>query len=349
MYFLWQIELHPDYSHFPAICPCDKPEFAGIEPNRFTRLADQAKGLELWRRGQKREITLSVYLSHFSGFDAHPNPLPADFFDARTNILFRRHQGFLEHRSETEPVVLLSPGLLLDPHFDFEPALRTAEETGQLVIVTPCGKSDLPLSGLWIIPPAVQTEFCRPIPAAIAGKYRGGDIGYWLAAASRLGKPVYLESEFLENLLPEYAEGTAEPALADLSLNPPLTVSPYPAWTEEEFLAWMDSQRYRLASTMRWCPHEYIIIDRVYRENTKYWDSRPFEDQLNYLMATDYIYRHSHIDQWYSRFQIAAVIRNRKYWNCGSIDLLNATDEDLKRRIFKEDGKDEFGKPIKTN
>ena len=63
-------------------------------------------------------------------------------------------------------------------------------------------------------------------------------------------------------------------------------------------------------------------------------------------MAIDYLYRNVYIDQWNRRFQFAVNVDGHKYWYCTAISLLNRTSRELEKRIFVEDGNDEFGRKI---
>ena len=205
--------------------------------------------------------------------------------------------------------------------------------SGRLTIVKPVGHEEM-LSGLWVIPSRLQRLFCQKIPDQIARRYRGDDIPYWLSLAKNTVGWIETYDRGLENLVEQYRSG--ELPFPEVPITEEvLTSHPYPSWTREEFTGWMAKQSFRFAKTMRWCPHEYILIDKS-----------NLDKQKEYLLAVDYLHRNTFIDQWYRRFQFAVHEDGCKYWHCGGIDLMNRTSKELQRRIFKEDGKDENGRTI---
>ncbi|MBR2693842.1 MAG: hypothetical protein IKE69_06475 [Thermoguttaceae bacterium] len=311
MKVLWHVEFTRDYRKFP--------NFEKIEPSLFTRLPEQCKRFELWRRRHRFDADLSVYFSHFPGFMI---PTTDPFFDFHVNILERRHQAFVASRNE-DAVILLTPGILLEPEFNINRYIEKARTTGSLVSVT-CDKK-YPFGGLWVIPRDILTIFSRPLPADARNC---DDIAYWRHLANRNNRFLLEIDKTISNYLPQYAGAAAE----YVPTGGETTDYSYVPWTLDDFRAWEKSEKFIFAKTMRWCPHEYVYIWKRNEEETKKW-----------LMAIDFLYRHSRIDQWYSRFQIASFIDGSKYWNCGTYDLENRTNRDLQRRIYLEDGKDEYG------
>lgn len=333
MHLLWHLEPHRDYHLFPRLCAYDSgPGDGSIAPSRFP-ISTLCERYERWRRRQERpdQFSLHVYLSHFGDFLPSPD-LPKDFFDFTVNILQRRHQALIEHQCD-EPIVLLSPGVAFKEDFDLERHFWTAEMSGRLTIVKPVGHEEM-LSGLWVIPSRLQRLFCQKIPDQIARRYRGDDIPYWLSLAKNTVGWIETYDRGLENLVEQYRSG--ELPFPEVPITEEvLTSHPYPSWTRGEFTGWMAKQSFRFAKTMRWCPHEYILLDK-----------RNLDKQKEYLLAVDYLHRNTFIDQWYKRFQFAVLEDGHKYWHCGGIDLINRTSKELQRRIFKEDGKDENGRTI---
>ena len=330
---IWHREFHVDYSQFPAIDWMARENAGkGIAPAPMYEITDmQVTAYELWRRKQKRKFSLSVYQSHFAEFAMYPHNLPVDFFDFHVNVLQRRHQAFIENRSETQPVIMLSPGVVIDECFDIEPYIKTAMEKDSLVVVGVSFYSHINLMGLWIVPPRIQKEFCRPIATQSAEQHFDDDVGFWL---KRAGSTVFVNDSNLVNVLPAMADYTKKGE--DMTIGElPLTGHKYPAWTTDDFRQWMTKQSFRLAQTMRWCPHEYIFM----------WN-RTLESQMEYLLAIDYVNRNAIVDEWNGKFKLAAIVDGYKYWYVGVVDLLNRTSQELQRRIFAEDGKDENGRKI---
>ena len=331
MHVLWHMEFHVDYSRFPAI---DWNEEKAVAPAIFSDVPAQCKAYELWRRKQIVDCDLHIYQSHFADFAQYAHALPSVFFDFRVNILERRHQAFLDWRQTEEPLILLSPGVLLSPDLDIVPYVKLAMETQTLISVVP-KMSDGQLSGFWVIPQNIQKVFCGPIPDSVRIVHTGNDIGYWWALAKNINAPMIIESEQLTNYLPQYSVGAELQDAPENIANVDSIV--YPQWTTDDFVTWMSKQKFRLAQTMRWCPHEYIML--------RNYDPA---GQQEYLMAIDYLHRNAVVDVWRERFQFAVFEDGYKYWYCGVIDLLNRTSKELERRIFKEDGKDEYGRKIRT-
>lgn len=325
MNFLWHIELHRDYHRFPALFPKNEGEAEEFALTRFP-FGEQCERYERWRRKQPRRGSyhLHVYLSHFGDFIGAAK-LPTDFFDFTVNILRRRHQAFLEYRGG-EPVVLLAPGAAFRQDFSLDDYVREANETGKLIIIKPSATAG-ELSGLWVIPPELQKTFAQPIPDEFAQRFGGNDLPYWLALAAQTTGWLEYQDDRLENLVQEY-QSADEPLPQVPIAGAPLASDYYPAWTRDQFIDWMAKRKFRFAKTMRWCPHEYIVLDQM-----------SFEEQKEYLFAIDYLHRHTIIDQWYKRFQFAVIEDGYKYWHCGGIDLLNRTSDELKQRIFSEDGR----------
>ncbi len=329
MHILWHLEFHVDYSRFPAI---DWNEEKEVAPAVFSEIPKQCKAYELWRRRQSVECNLHIYQSHFADFAKFANTLPQDFFDFRVNILERRHQAFLEWQQREAPLVLLSPGVILSLELDIAPFTEEALQKKTLVSIAPKNETG-ELSGLWVIPPDVQKVFCSPLTISTVNEYKDDDLGYWWGLAKKVNEPIILESEFLSNYLPQYSTGSRLHApIIDESET---TIPDYQKWSKQEFIDWMAKQTFRFAKTMRWCPHEYIIL--------RNYDSA---GQREYLMAIDYLHRNAVVDVWRDRFQFAVFEDGHKYWYCGVIDLLNRTSRELEMRIFKEDGKDEHGRKI---
>ncbi|MBQ1455958.1 MAG: hypothetical protein IIZ25_08950 [Thermoguttaceae bacterium] len=333
MHLLWHLEPHRDYHLFPRLCAYDSgPGDGSIAPSRFP-ISALCQRYERWRRRQDNpsQYRLHAYLSHFGDFLPSPD-LPEDFFDFTVNILQRRHQAFIEHQCD-EPIVLLSPGAAFKENFDLERRIYEAHLCDRLIIVKPSGHEGM-LSGLWVIPPRLQKIFCQEIPEEIVLSYRGDDIPYWLSLADNSVGWVEFQDPCLENLVEQYQTG--ELPFPEVSITgEPLASHPYPSWTREEFTGWMAKQSFRFAKTMRWCPHEYILLDKS-----------NLDKQKEYLLAVDYLHRNTFIDQWYRRFQFAVHEDGCKYWHCGGIDLMNRTSKELQRRIFQEDGKDEHGRKL---
>ena len=280
MEILWHFEFVRDYNHFPQV------EGDGIAPSFFTMRARQAKRYELWRRRQKREYSLHLYRSHFDDFLGYRGENDRDFFDFNVNILRRRHQGFIDFRKD-EPVLLFSPGLLFPEKVEMEGFIEEAMVTGSLIS---CGRPgagpEEVFSGFWVIPPGIQEEFAKPIPPEVMTNFIGDDVGYWWTLANRIGPARRYEIEGLDNYLPHYSRFGKIPTLSENNA-PPMERHPYPAWTEADFLAWTNRRQYRLAKTMRWCPHEYVV-----------GENGSFQDQIDFLMAIDYCYRNASVDEW---------------------------------------------------
>lgn len=330
MDFLWHIELHRDYHRFPDIFWKSNAEIA----RPCVSVGKLCKQYELWRRRQLALCALHVYLSHFDGFIGSSN-LPSDFFDFTVNILQRRHQSFIAHRG-VEPVVLLSPGVSFRTDFVLESYVQEAIDTGKLVMVR-AGAFGGELSGLWVIPSCLQDEFCKPLLGSVVERYAGDDLGYWLGVAKRTTGIIDHMTISLDNEVPQYAT-TSLPWYDDLVIGEPLSAHHYPAWTREEFAEWASNQRFRFASTMRSCPHEYILLG-----------NGDLESQKQYLMAIDCLHRNTFVNQWFRYFQFAVCIDGHRYWYSeDTVSLLNRTSEALQHRIFAEDGKDRFGRKIRT-
>ncbi len=316
MKVLWHIEFTRDYRNFP--------HFEGAEPSFFTRLGDQCRMFELWRRRCRFDSDLSVYFSHFPGFMI-PDPDP--FFDFHVNILERRHQAFAACKDE-DAVILLSPGILLGAGFDVTPYIEKAVKTESLVSVSPDEK--YLLGGLWVIPRRILTRFARKLPA---GAGNCDDIAYWHRLAGRDSRFLLEVDENISNYLPQYSGTAAD----DVPAGGEAISCSYTPWTLADFRAWEKNEKFIFAKTMRWCPHEYVYIWKRNESEMKKW-----------LMAIDFLFRHSYIDEWRGRFQIASFIDGSKYWNCGTYDLENRTNRELQRRIFLEDGKNEFGNRLQA-
>ena len=316
MKVLWHIEFTRDYRKFPY--------FEGVEPSLFTRHAEQCKRFELWRRRHNFNSSLSVYFSHFPGF---LTPAPDPFFDFHVNILERRHQAFAACKDE-DAVILLSPGILLEPEFNASPYIEKAVETESLVSVSFDEKHLL--GGLWVVPRGILSIFSQPLPADARNC---DDIAYWHHLAKKDGRFLLEIDRNISNYLPQYAGGGDEYVPTDAA---PTDYS-YSPWTLADFRTWEKNENFIFAKTMRWCPHEYVYIWKRNESEMKKW-----------LMAIDFLFRHSYIDEWRGRFQIASFIDGSKYWNCGTYDLENRTNRELQRRIFLEDGKDVFGNRLQA-
>ena len=330
MKILWHWELHKDYSQFPKF---DQYETDELVPSAFVNTGDQCRAFELWRLKQNRGYSLSVYLSHFEGFI--PPAFDDDFFDFRCNIAERRYQSFynaLIANDNKESVLLFSPGLILEEDFDIEPWIEEAEQEQRLIVLT--DKSHELLSGIWVIPYTVLDLFSYQGELDISAY--SSDIVYWLALANSLKEPAVFEVSGFSNYLPEYTRAIQD--YKSVSIKPSESREhnlSIPEWTDADFDEWIGKQTFHFAKTMRWCPHEYVYI----------WD-RDLEDQKNVLMSMDYVYRNAVIDQWKDRYQIAVYRNGHKYWQVRAIDILNRTSKELERRIFLEDGKDEFGRKL---
>ena len=330
MRILWHWELHKDYSKFPVIDYFEHPELTATS---FNQMEDQCRSFELWRQKQKREYELSVYMSHFDGFIS-----PAfedDFFDFRCNIADRRYQSFYNaytDNTDNEITLLFSPGLLLEEDFDIEPWIEKAEQEQRLIVLTD-NTGEL-LSGIWLIPKNILEAFSHQGRVDIA-QY-SSDIDYWLDLANTVKEIGVFEVSGFSNYLPQFAKATKE--RSNIQLDQKEYISTIPEWSDNDFDEWISKQSFRFARSMRWCPHEYIYM----------WD-RELDDQKNYLMALDYVHRNAQVDRWKDRFQLALIRDGHKYWYVKVIDLLNRTSRELERRIYLEDGKDEFGRKLQNN
>jgi hypothetical protein len=191
------------------------------------------------------------------------------------------------------------------------------------------------LTGIWLLSPKAQKLFASLHQSCFNENYRNDlflarvaeDNGLKIFRDAWDFQTVNNEYEFMADELP--AENYA-PKFAD-------TIShPYLRWEAEDFDKWRLSHKWRFATTMRWCPHEYVVIGK-----------QTGLTMMDLWYPLDYMYRNGEVEFWRHKVNLALHAEGHKYWGGWYTFIINRTSDELERRIFAEDGKDEHGEPIR--
>lgn len=91
-------------------------------------------------------------------------------------------------------------------------------------------------------------------------------------------------------------------------------------WTETDFIDWTNRTTWTFAKTYaETAPHEYAVL------------GKPNTELVDLYKATMFILRNGYVEMFYQTPFMSYTVKNRRYWSCGSYDLINRTLEgDLK-------------------
>jgi hypothetical protein len=248
------------------------------------------------------------------------------------NIWARRHQAFIEQYSD-DFMMLIGANVLLDDFFRVDNILANPK-FDIYSFQKPPGKYEkkqkdrLELTGGWLLSPKVQKLFASLDRSCFNENHRNDwflakvaeDYGLAISRDTWDFETVNNRYEFVSEELPiaEYA-----PKFADTSSS---QCNPYLRWEYADFDAWRKSHQWRFASTMRWCPHEYVVVGK--------------ETGLTLMdlwYPLDFMYRNGEVEFWKHKVNLAFHADGHKYWGGWYTFIINRTSEELERRIFAED------------
>ena len=312
-------------------------------------LRPQLNAYEMWRRKQSFECSLHLYQTHFYGCHTPIDITGHESFFAKypewtftSNLWERRHQAFIEQMSN-EPMVLLGCNTLIPLELDITGALDQCKQ-GEVDLYSfqrtnadsDCPADQLQLTGLWIISPRLQKVFASLDRTCFVEDNRN-DL-FLANIAKHLDwckiKVEMLDTEVVGN---QYEYANKKPFVADHWKTVETIENPYIRWNFEDFDQWRKKFTWKLAKTMRWCPHEYVM------------PNSHGITMMDLYLPCDYIWRNVVVDLWRKQAMPALFIGSDKYWaHCYAL-IVNHTSKELEQRIFAEDGKDEFGRKIKPS
>lgn len=85
-------------------------------------------------------------------------------------------------------------------------------------------------------------------------------------------------------------------------------------WTEADFIDWTQRTTWTFAKTYaETAPHEYAVL------------GKPNTELANLYKATMFILRNGYVEMFYQTPFMSYTVENRRYWSCGSYDLVNRT------------------------
>ena len=307
----------------------------------------QMMAYEMWRRKQPFECSLHLYHTHFYGCHTPIDATGHESFFAKypewaltSNLWERRHQAFIEQMSD-EPMVLLGCNTLIPEDLDLTDALNQCkrEEVDLYSFQrTNATDSDYPsdqlqLTGLWVISPRLQKYFASLNQTYFVEENRN-DL-FLANIAERLDWcKTKIEMFDVATVGNQYEYANKQPFIADKWSLVETIENPYPHWTFDDFDQWRKKYEWKFAKSMRWCPHDYVC------------PGSHGTNMMDLFLPCDYIWRCGVVDIWKNRPSPAVFIGSDKYWaSCYTI-IVNHTSKELERRIFAEDGKDEFGRKL---
>jgi hypothetical protein len=295
----------------------------------------QLRHYEHWRRKQSFSCSFHWYMSHFpnafrpidiTGHEALFAKYPE--WTLTPNIWARRHQAFIEQHSN-DWMMLIGANVLLDdsfrvdeiladPQFDFysfqQPPSKYKKE-----------EERLELTGIWLLSPKAQKLFASLDRSCFNENYRNDwflakvaeDYGLAILRDTRKFETVNNTYEFVAKELPEadYA-----PQFTDKIANP------YLRWEYADFDAWRKSHEWRFASTMRWCPHEYVVASK-----------QTGLILMDLWYPVDFMYRNGEVEFWKHKVNLSYNADGHKYWALCYTNIINRTSDELEQRIFTKD------------
>jgi hypothetical protein len=302
-------------------------------------LNTQLRHYEHWRRKQSFPCSFHFYHSHF------PNAFrPIDIrgheklfakypeWSLTPNIWARRHQAFIEQHSD-DWMMLIGANIVLDDSFRVDDILADPKAdiySFQRKPKTYSKKDEkqwerLQLSGVWLLSPKAQKLFASLDKSCFNENYRNDlflmsvakENGLAIKGSFREFETVNNRYEFMAKELPDdlYA-----PKFATKITNP------YLRWEAADFDAWHKSHKWRFAKTMRWCPHEYVVVSQ-----------QTGLTMMDLWYPLDYMYRNGEVEFWKHKVNLALHADGHKYWGGWYTTIVNRTSEELERRIFAED------------
>lgn len=287
--------------------------------------------IRYWQDKQDFHSHLHIFQTHFyrayepykitestqAVFDAAP------WFPRTPNLWERRHQAFRAYSDV--PALLLSDTAMLDEFFEL------GEHDADIVSYQ--SQSDfVELEYAWLLSPKALQYFASLFNAVFDNQFRND---LWLAKIAA-DKGLKIETV----VIPDVANWSNEKRFELLAEeNTDIEAiegesEEYFAWTSEEFDEWRNKFRWRLANSMRWCPHDYIITT-----------THGF-NVVEAYPAFDYMLRNCVIEFWQkTRPTICCYAGVDRYW-VEALSYVNHTNPDITRRVFMEDGKDEYGRKL---
>lgn len=295
------------------------------------RIRPRCGAVRHWQDRQKFPSCFHIYQTHFYGayepyrITERTRPIfdDAPWFPRTPNLWERRHQAFKAHSDDS--CLLLADNALIDPAF-------TLGEHDADIVSFQSHADFGELEFAWLLSPRALKYFASLSNVTFNNRYRND---LWLlrtAAAEGLKFEIVQQPEIREWNVGERFELLAGANGGDIESV--IGETEYFAWNAEQFDAWRNSFAWRLANSMRWCPHDYII---TLTHNFNVVEAYP---------AFDYMLRNCVIEFWLNRRPtICCYAGSDRYW-VEALSYVNHTNPELTRSVFMEDGKDEFGRKI---